>query len=547
MTTFSWTDSIHAAFSTCFPCFSNSRYALSSPSDDSLIGQGYNPHDPTVNRVQRARTDELQGLLADADTLDTDTEAERMSLHSNPGLGTNRKKRTKRKKGKKITFFGYDLFGKPVPPPIRLPDEDHLGIESHTRSRTHSQRSTISASTLDSDAAPLELDPATIARISELELAQRAAQAIEAERLKQERHQKRKEKKRMAKALALAHADPSEFEGFQGSGGDLPPVYSYSESETPSQDREHDGYGPFVRAPYREGDDDAEADAADFDGALYTRKRSDGQSGSRSGSDSRSRTSASRAQTDAHRHDLLTALSPPTSPLADNHKSSLSSSSDKVQSTSKPKSKSKSSATSSTQSESTPSLPPPTPKSKSRSKSKPKSRSTTSGASHTSTTQSSSPSLASPSSAFFPNPDPNPDIDPKSTSALIVPAIPEDGFDGTPGFESESHNQNHDHIVSVPTPAPEFHNDDDDEVPNPGFPSKGFSRGRSGFPSQGFPSSGLFNTARVGSSGRGSGKADTGMGMERDKKKTDSVHALGGAFLATRGDDDAGGRREGGL
>ena len=501
MTTFSWTDSIHAAFSSCLPCFSNSPIGLASPSNESLINQGLNPHDPTVNRVQRARADELQGLLAETDTLDTDTEAERMSLHSNPGLGTNRKKRTKKKKGKKITFFGYDLFGKPTTPPVHLPDEDHLSIDSHFRPRTRSQRSTASASTLDSDAAPLELDPATIAHISELELAQRAAQAIEAERLKQERRQARREKKRIAKALALAHGD-GEFEGFQGSGGDLPPVYSYSKSETQSQDREHE-YGPFVQAPYRaaprEGSDDAEADAPDFDGAFYTRKSSTGNGSSRSGSDSRSRTSASKSQPDAHRHEPSTTLSSPTSQPTHTQNTS-SSSSDKVKS----KSKSQSSATPSTQAQ-------PTKHSLSKSKSKPKSRSTASGSSHTSTTQSTS--LASPASASFP-------IANADTKSTLIPAIVEDDFDGTQGFRSHKHNH-------VPVPGPEFSGEEyDDGMPKPGFPSKGFSGGRGGFPSQGFPSSGL--STRVGVNG----KTD----VERDKKRTDSVHALGGAFLAMRGD-----------
>jgi hypothetical protein len=102
----------------------------------------------------------------------------------------------------------------------------------------------------------------------------------------------------------------------------------------------------------------------------------------------------------------------------------------------------------------------------------------------------------------------------------------EGNFDGTQGFGI--HDPDPD-----PAPFPKFTRAYDD-----GFPSKGFSGGRGGFPSQGFPSSGL--STRFGASG----KAE----MERDRKRNDSIHALGGALLATRGDGDVGvGEREAGL
>lgn len=63
-----------------------------------------NPNDPTAIHIRRARADELEGLLAD--TPDTDTEAERMSLHSNPGRGKKRSKR-KRESRKKISQARY--------------------------------------------------------------------------------------------------------------------------------------------------------------------------------------------------------------------------------------------------------------------------------------------------------------------------------------------------------------------------------------------------------------------------------------------------------
>lgn len=203
-TPFSWSDTVHIALSSCLPCFS----ANSGPSSstESLV----NPNDPTVNRIRRARADELEGLLADVP--DTDTEAERMSLHSNPGRGKKRSKRKKRTNGKKITLFGYDLFGKPAPPPIHLPDSD----DEDSRSRLSAPLTTRSSSiTFDSDAAPL--DSAAIATISSssAELTQRAL-ALEAEaerREKEERRARRRERKEMKRiAKALASQTGEEFE-----------------------------------------------------------------------------------------------------------------------------------------------------------------------------------------------------------------------------------------------------------------------------------------------------------------------------------------------
>ncbi|KAF9460276.1 hypothetical protein BDZ94DRAFT_939547 [Collybia nuda] len=303
---FSWSDTVKIAFSTCLPCFSTNPGASSST--ESLV----NPNDPTANLVRRARADELEGLLADIP--DTDTEAEQMSLHSNPGRGKKRSKRRKRTNGKKITLFGYDLFGKPVPPPIHLPESD----DEDSRSRLSAPLTTRSSSTFDSDAAPL--DPATIASISSssAELTQRAL-ALEAEaaqRLEKEerraRRRERKEMKRIAKALAAQASE--EFEGFQGSGE---AVYQRPEE-----------YGPFVQGhppPEVEGDDDA----ADLDGGLYARRNNIGTAGS--GSDSRSRTSASRS--DQHLHPQQPSeLTLPVKPKSKRSKTSSASGSKKSRS-----------------------------------------------------------------------------------------------------------------------------------------------------------------------------------------------------------------------
>ncbi|KAH0581601.1 hypothetical protein J132_05427 [Termitomyces sp. J132] len=260
-TTFSWSDTFHIAFSTCLPCFVKPANPGSSSSTDSL-------NDPTVaHRIPRARADELQGLLADSDA-----EAERMSLHSNPG---RQKKRTKRKKDKRITLFGYDLFGH-APPPIQLPESDDEDGNRGIGAPITPTRS--SSLTFDSDAAPI--DSSTIASASAAALRARE-EADETERRekaeRRERRRQRKELKKAAKALALAEQG-EDFEGFQGSGSGLHP----------------EDYGPFVRAGPRENDEDIDEDV-DLDGGVYARRSNTG-TGSGSGSDSRSRTSASRSQ-----------------------------------------------------------------------------------------------------------------------------------------------------------------------------------------------------------------------------------------------------------
>ncbi|KAG5639938.1 hypothetical protein DXG03_002299 [Asterophora parasitica] len=230
-----------------------------SDSTDSL-------HDnPTAHHIPRARADELQGLLAESDS-----ETERMSLHSNPGHG---RKRTKWKKDKRTTLFGYDLFGH-RPPPIQLPESEDEGTGRSLVVPTPTTRS--SSQTFDADAAPL--DAPTIATISTSAATLRAREATEEEEQKAEAERRkirrqRKELKRVAKALALAEEE-QDFEGFQGSGSGFP----------------RQEYRSFVHAENDDGEGDAEAD---LDGGLYARK---GTSGTGSGSDSRSRTSASRSQ-----------------------------------------------------------------------------------------------------------------------------------------------------------------------------------------------------------------------------------------------------------
>lgn len=282
----SWSDSIHAAFSSCLPCFYHAEL-------DGLDSNQPNPHDPTANRIRRARPDELEGLLGDFQ--DTDTEAEVLSLHSNPG---DRRRTVGKKPRKSITFFGFNLFGR-RPPPIHLPDDNDevdelLGRRRRRPIAADARATHSSTSTFDSDAAPL--DSAALDRLTPAQIESQAlATAAEERRLKGERRQRRqerKEMKRMAMALAAGDAD-GEFEGFQGSGDGggyphIPPQMLYG------AEAEEEGFGPFRGAPPPAPPPEDE-DPADLDGSLYTRKTySPGTSNA--GSDSRSRTTTSMSQ-----------------------------------------------------------------------------------------------------------------------------------------------------------------------------------------------------------------------------------------------------------
>jgi hypothetical protein len=190
MDNFSWSDGLRAALSPCLTCL-RPRHEPDDE-DDENRNRG-------LSSIPRARADELEGLLADTD------DAETLSLHSNPGQGHRRKKRARR--GRSIKLFGFDLFGRP---PIQLPDD--VDDEHLVRPRPR----TVSAFTVDSDAAPL--DPSMIEQLSASRMAEGAASAAEDERrAKEERRRRRKERKmqKAALAAALARGDDGGFEGFQ--------------------------------------------------------------------------------------------------------------------------------------------------------------------------------------------------------------------------------------------------------------------------------------------------------------------------------------------
>ena len=195
MERFSWSDNFRAAFAPCLACLRPQQH------NEDEEREQYNHHHTSrgPHYVPRARPDELEGLLADTD------DAETLSLHSNIGRDDGRKRKRQRPR-KGIKLFGFDLFGRP---PIQLPEDEEIDEALH-RSRTR----TISASTLDSDAAPL--DPSTIAQLSAARLAESEAQREQERLAKEERRRRRREKKAAREAeLALAlERSQVEFEGF---------------------------------------------------------------------------------------------------------------------------------------------------------------------------------------------------------------------------------------------------------------------------------------------------------------------------------------------
>lgn len=271
MAEFSWSDSVKAAFAPCLSCLSpacRSRHNDQRPSQDS------------------SRPD-LDRLLQD---VDTDTEAETLSLHSNIGA-SRRKRKQKRGRFKTITLFGYNLFGKPS---IRLEGDDDLtaAIVSPAggRGSSNTVKKSISTSTLDSDAAPL--DPSTIAQLSAAQPLSSGSSEEELRR-KEERRRRRRERKERKEALVreIGLSD-SEFEGFPGSGPGIPP---------PSSDQQF-----VLVSPLSPGEELAED--ADFGAEAYNTRRHPGST--RSDSDSRSRTSASASNRDSSHYGLYYSQQP---------------------------------------------------------------------------------------------------------------------------------------------------------------------------------------------------------------------------------------------
>ncbi|KAF9788582.1 hypothetical protein BJ322DRAFT_646934 [Thelephora terrestris] len=310
MAEFSWSDSVKAAFAPCLSCLNS---ACRTHRDDRPSSQGSSRPD-------------LDRLLQD---VDTDTEAETLSLHSNIG-DSRRKRKKKRSRSKTITLFGYNLFGKP---PIRLEGDDDLTSATvppvGRRGSSNVVKKSISTSTLDSDAAPL--DPSTIAQLSAAQPS--SGPSEEDSRKKEERRRRRRERKERKEALARAMGQADEeFEGFPGSGPGVP---------APSSPREF-----ILVSPISPNDELVED--ADFDAEAYNTRRHTGSV--RSDSDSRSRTSASTSNLDSSHYGHYYSQQPAPIPAPTTRRPNSFDALQKKRKSSRPKGSSKTSSSKASQS-----------------------------------------------------------------------------------------------------------------------------------------------------------------------------------------------------
>lgn len=295
MESFSWSDSLRALTEPCLACL----------------------------RSSKSERNDLEDLLVDSGSATT-ADAETLSLHSNPGALALAQRRRRSRFGKSIRLFGWDLFGRRQP--IRLPDDDdeeeeaedaegHRGEQRQEarKKKRKSRRSpppTISSSTLDSDAAPL--DSAAI-----VSHATKHAEEEEARAARRAQRRERKERERAALALALEHAavldGEGEFEGFPGSG-----AAAAAPSPPPTVcDGVDDARTPQLRhIPYDDDDEEDLEEEGDFGAGVYAR-RTPGSSDSGRGSDSRSRTSTSVSATgpQAYNHHFI-SQQPSARPVA---------------------------------------------------------------------------------------------------------------------------------------------------------------------------------------------------------------------------------------
>jgi hypothetical protein len=297
MDSFSYTDNVRAAFASCLPCFTapRSESTLNPPSNTLNASLS----EPRSTSTSARPSSDLEQLLRDSDS-------DALSLHSNLGAAAHRRARHRRRPKFSLTLFGYTLFGRP---PIYLSDEEE---EEEEEEGPHGRRAralvTNSSSTLDSDAALL--DASTIERLTspdhfaalaaQREDEQRRLEAEEEAHRKAERRARRQERKARARASALIsltgaspRADIASFQGFQGSGM-VPTSFPFHQVVEVIPNRPGaDGLGRDVNFDGSNASHSGDADDADLGGELYTRKKKPSGALSASGSDSRSRTSAS--------------------------------------------------------------------------------------------------------------------------------------------------------------------------------------------------------------------------------------------------------------
>ncbi|KAJ7634833.1 hypothetical protein FB45DRAFT_475398 [Roridomyces roridus] len=246
-----WKDSVYATLSSCFPCTTRPHDA--SQSDD----ENDNPNNLTDGAryaIRRARADELEGLLADADRDDAAADADAISLHSH--LGPRGRRRAPPRTPKHISFWGFSLFGSGRTGGVALPTGDDDVLHRRRRSEESTDRLLADAA---AGPSPRELADAEIERRA--------------------RRRARKEMRRLAKAAAAQQyadtQDPTAYFNPQQEQPSSPPIpaqFLMASSPPP----------PTSALQHMQAQDDE--DAADLDGVSYARlvPRPRGAGGSRS-------------------------------------------------------------------------------------------------------------------------------------------------------------------------------------------------------------------------------------------------------------------------
>ncbi|KAJ8490173.1 hypothetical protein ONZ45_g13304 [Pleurotus djamor] len=380
---FSWSDTVQAAFGSCLAClslnkaprdhdFSVPSSSTSSVNDNAPLSPNHHHHNHHNHhfRAIQSQSQSLEDDLTTTTNAEAEADADTLSLHSNPGrAGQSHRQNRRRSKNSKarghnnvgsgVGFLrAWRLFGKRTPA-IQLPLDDENENEngedvfSLVGSLKVGAGPTLSSSSSPATSTP-QLSGPTETALDDLtpeQLRQRvlAAEAAVAEELRQKeerrrRRRERREVKRLAQAEALGlsldeihlggfggSGGDGDFEGFQGSGNNVPVHHShtgyphphphphhhphaYAQRSTPSSlrsasliDSSSDGYGRVAHAAQLIMNEDGD-EAADLDGGVYTARRvvsggssasasASGGSDSISNSRSRSRTSASWSDT----------------------------------------------------------------------------------------------------------------------------------------------------------------------------------------------------------------------------------------------------------
>jgi hypothetical protein len=273
-------------------CLPSLRLPNLSPSDPPRLITGH-------RELERRRRRRRRRLLLDAHASNTDPEI--LSLHSDVFDPFRLDKR--RSNPKRISLFGFDLFGRP---PIQLPSDDHqdqasaVGRARYKRAndgRIGESSSSSSTHALDSDAAA-PLDSSAIeSLVTPSSPTQSPFQTPPAHSHDLRVQQKRKWREQKLVAAFLLHEDGDAFEGFQGSGTARPPPTRRDQADNFTLSNTSSSVTHTAMYALEDAED------ADLGGGLYTRAPTVPESGGTS--------SSSRSHPRLHSDTTTTASSVP--------------------------------------------------------------------------------------------------------------------------------------------------------------------------------------------------------------------------------------------